>query len=709
MKTKENRLWTSIVKLFAVAVMTVLCVGMGAFSVQASEGYSGTPVTPEQITVANYTDYGFTKDTYKLYLGYYGIRNAEELYGFAELVNNGAISANGVVTADIVVNTQVLDESGNLVRNNSLYDWNGIGEYVQKLHTYYYTTGYSGTFDGQGYTISGLYCNSNNADLENYYKNSYASGGLTEYGLESGLRAYSGLFCRNSGTVRNVRVVDSYFSDAEDCNWSSYATGAICGTNFGTIENCYSNVTIDNSTAGGICGMNGGQGIISHCTSESLVFGVEKNGGICGWDIEATIQYCHNNGEVISTKYAGGIVGYENGNNPGATIQYCYNTSEISASEGYAGGICGYNAGYNGVLDSCYNTGNILSGGEAGSICGYFYNTSYVTINDCYYLTGGVADAYVTAQNAAKTSAEFSSGAVCYLLNDCASAGNLVWYQTIGTDAYPTLDSSSQIVYASYEHNATAADYINDESLKAHSSPNNNGSHDKLLDFVDNGDGTFTRTCSACGYTMSGLMINGLHQAENGNYYYYVYGEVDTSMDGLCQITFDDGSSNWFYFENGRWILDKYSFVEYGGGMFLVANGTLANLTGLQQYNGDWYYLSNGQLHTSYTGMALYDGEWFYVDGGILDTNYNGIQNYDGSKFLIAAGRLLLSYSGLFENTDGTWYYIASGQVQTDYTGLAEYNGAWFYIQKGVFKTNYTGYVWYNGTRFYVYKGSAVL
>ena len=58
-------------------------------------------------------------------------------------------------------------------------------------------SGYKGTFDGQGHTISGLYFNDVDA-------------------------SYVGLFGGNCGTIKNVGVVDSYF-----CG-SNYV-GGVCG------------------------------------------------------------------------------------------------------------------------------------------------------------------------------------------------------------------------------------------------------------------------------------------------------------------------------------------------------------------------------------------------------------------------------------------------------------------------------------------------
>ncbi len=124
----------------------------------------------------------------------YQISNAEELYWFAALVN-GTIegetpnaSANAVLTANIIVNTDVLNDDGTLANNYpDFITWIPIG------------SPYEGTFDGRGHTISGLYFNDSNIDCV-------------------------GLFGNNSGTIQNVGVVDSYF------NGKNYV-GGVCGQN----------------------------------------------------------------------------------------------------------------------------------------------------------------------------------------------------------------------------------------------------------------------------------------------------------------------------------------------------------------------------------------------------------------------------------------------------------------------------------------------
>ena len=115
--------------------------------------------------------------------------------------------------------------------------------------------------------------------------------------------------------------------------------------------------------------------------------------------------------------------------------------------------------------------------------------------------------------------------------------------------------------------------------------------------------------------------------------------------------------------------------------------------------------MAGGQVQAQYSGLAEYSGEWFYLSDGVLDTTRTGIVMYDGGRFMIALGRILREANGLVQDPNtGRWYYLAAGQT-ADYTGLVQYDGAWFYVIDGELAVNYTGWVSYNGSKFYVKNG----
>ena len=261
----------------------------------------------------------------------YQIGKAGELYWFAGLVNGDASvctgdvsqnkSANAVLTANITVNKDVLNANGQPNGEGDAFrKWTPIGQSFSKA--------YSGTFDGQGHTISGLWHWWSTDDI--------------------------GLFGNNKGTIKNLGVVDSYLSGHVN-------VGGVCGRNGGSLTNCYNTGNVrGNETVGGVCGMNSG------------------------------------------------------------SLTNCYNTGNVQGKE-TVGGVCGRNPG---------------------------------TITNCYYLSGTATDGIgyieesidVAGSAESKTTTQFTSGEVCYLLNGSRSEGTeenpLAWYQNISSgsrDTYPVL------------------------------------------------------------------------------------------------------------------------------------------------------------------------------------------------------------------------------------------------------------------------------
>ena len=236
-----------------------------------------------------------TKDTV------YEISNAGQLYWFAGLVN-GTLDgvkqntlANAVLTANITVNDNLLDSlqydtEGNVSNGSDFITWTPIADCMED-----HITLYSGTFDGNNKTVSGLYFNDNS----------------TRIGLFGSSEA--------DGNIKNVGVVDSYFKGND-------FVGGVCGRNDGTITNCYNagNLTVIESSAtiGGICGYNSG-----------------------------TVTNCYNTGTVTATGQAasvGGVCGCST-----APISNCYNIGTVTATSSSTdiSDICGYNFG---PIKNCY-------------------------------------------------------------------------------------------------------------------------------------------------------------------------------------------------------------------------------------------------------------------------------------------------------------------------------------------------------------------
>ena len=310
---------------------------------------------------------------------WYIINTAAELKWFAKWVNGVSPvatekhpAANAKLGQNITLNEIVLDANGNLP--DGTHDtWTPIGSNSS-------ANCYKGTFDGDDYTISGLYCDESS-------------------------KLYVGLFaCVGAGgTVKNVNIADSYVSGSENvgllcganggttynggtivnCTVSgtvkgSYRIGGVCGRNIlGTVQNCTSNAAVTGTRdyTGGICGENQ-DGTITDCSNTGTVSGNQVVGGICGYNYlksdtktNAQIISCTNTGTVTGTSESvGGICGKN-----GGTLQESYNTGTVTGKGYYTGGVCGINN--SGEIDGCYNTntGTVTGGtkGSTGGVCGY--------------------------------------------------------------------------------------------------------------------------------------------------------------------------------------------------------------------------------------------------------------------------------------------------------------------------------------------------
>ena len=179
------------------------------------------------------------------------------------------LSANAILTANIIVNTGVLDANKNLVSKSDLTEWKPIGARWSS---------YTGTFDGQGYTISGLYFNNPTS-------------------------SYVGLFgsIGANGKISNVGVLDSYFQFSE-------LGGGVCGVNYGTVRDCKNTGSVRGLAAiGGVCGLNEKGGIIENSFNGGIVSGQSHVSGVCGYDYnyDGTLTNCY----YLSDTAKGGING----------------------------------------------------------------------------------------------------------------------------------------------------------------------------------------------------------------------------------------------------------------------------------------------------------------------------------------------------------------------------------------------------------------
>lgn len=245
------------------------------------------PVAGKFYNITLNKDKGYTDDGQ----GNYTVTSAEGLMNVAELVNGGKTDINITLDTD-------LDLTGK--------EWTPIGNYEKQ---------YTGTFDGNGKTITGLTFNqpeTNNVGL---------IGNLGENGM-----------------VQDVKL--------DKVNIKA------------------------NNNVGGIVGTNKGGSIIG-CSVSGDISGVRQVGGVMGWFTGNGIATaCYHVGSVSGSEYVGGVAG----NSSYGSLTACYHVGNVTGSQ-YVGGVTGIATGSLAKVIACYwngydGNGIGLGRGEATQVDG---------------------------------------------------------------------------------------------------------------------------------------------------------------------------------------------------------------------------------------------------------------------------------------------------------------------------------------------------
>lgn len=371
-----------------------------------NEWEAGTPYIYNDLLIGScdilYDDSAYDGD------GAYQVYSATGLQALANLVNGTDNDAGAATIGDIEFSTERQSDINIVLMNDidlsevcgeDIGSWIPIGRSGDSANL----IPYSGTFDGGGYEISGLYIKSD----------------ATEQGLFG---------CTVGATIKNLGVSGS-ITGTDPAEKLSLFIGGIVGyaEDGSTITNCYNKATLtglapalqSGVTIGGIVGETENSAIVkcynmgeitSSATGDNFsvcLGGVVGNAMLYGGDLEIT--ECYNLGNVtgISNDHAdvGGVVGnlsFLSGTGYSSTLTACYNSGNVTGTskeaDAYVGGVAGFveyynlgsNASDNSSITSCYSYGSVSSSsnGYFGGVIGRSDSSDsavYTTISYCYY------------------------------------------------------------------------------------------------------------------------------------------------------------------------------------------------------------------------------------------------------------------------------------------------------------------------------------
>ena len=254
--------------------------------------------------------------------GVYQIGTASELIWFADAVNSGSQSIKGKLTADIQLNAS----------GSTQNEWTPIGSQ---------SSPFTGSFDGDGHTVSGVYVNSG-SDCAGFFGSVVMPSGSSEDTPEKMNSEY--VLQRTSTSIKNLKITDSEIH-------GGYSVGGVVGyaENLG----------------------------ISDCSFEGKVYGTGNSvGGVVGWSYYYTVvSQCYSSGSVSGNQRVGGVTGYANGN---AVIVKSYSDMAVSGKMN-VGGIGGTLSGA--FVEGCFFLGSVSADDAVGGLVGY---ALFSTVCDIY-------------------------------------------------------------------------------------------------------------------------------------------------------------------------------------------------------------------------------------------------------------------------------------------------------------------------------------
>ncbi|MFR9523518.1 MAG: fimbrillin family protein [Rikenellaceae bacterium] len=418
----------------------------------SDEGYPEFDTENEPTYTQFDIEYDSASDVYLIY-------SADGLTTFAAEVNSGSTSINGKLMKDIEL-------SGT---------WSSMVAGGSESY------GYGGTFDGNGYSITGLSVSGSesgqglfgttlSATIKNLKVGGEVSNSASHAAIIAGKAWYTTFTdCQAlEGSTVSGTSGDSFAGIAGysyQCSFTSCInradiTGVSCSagitgytndnTSYSTITDCknYGAITAtstSNGHAAGIVGTTNAKAIlvISNCYNEGVI--KSESGNFAGGIIAkmygtsssrySKVMNCANIGAVSAAgQYVGGLVGAC----AGSAIYNSYNLGEVSGDSSEVGGLVGIHeaySSYGSVMENCYTCAAVSGESNVGLVVG---KCDSATITSCYYDDSQSGDAIGSDSSDQSVAAYSSFAELLTALNSGTSniAGAATW--VAGTDSYPT-------------------------------------------------------------------------------------------------------------------------------------------------------------------------------------------------------------------------------------------------------------------------------
>ena len=376
------------------------------------------------------------------------ISTANQMKNFGKAVNNVNQSLSGYLTG-------ILDMDGEA--------WTGM-------------TGYKGTFDGGGFTISNLA-----APLFINTANGAAIKNLTLEGTLTGGQYFAPFVTYCEGELSIDKCINKVSVTSTGVQVGGFI-GYVAANASATITNSENQADIT-SSADQVAGFVGrlrtsANLTMTNCKNMGGVKGLRSVGGMWGQANNGgtvLLTLCSNTGNITTTQTSGddsrggGIVGFVYSADK-VTIEKCWNEGAVTGVWKRSGGIVGSVNDGTVEINNCYNIGNVTENSAGRAILGYTASSN-VSITNCWanatiqsktFTTATYTNCYYTHIDADGTGVtkvtadQLASGEVCYKLGKDNG-----WRQTLDEMTYPKF-GGEEVLYVGTVGYSTMYDADND-------------------------------------------------------------------------------------------------------------------------------------------------------------------------------------------------------------------------------------------------------
>jgi len=336
-------------------------------------------------------------------------------------------------------------------------DMSSIANYIAK-------TNFAGTFDGNGYTMSGLTINkpavnyqglfgtaNNGAQFQNVTLNNFDIKGHGEIGGLLGIG--------QTITMKNINITNSRI------HGNGWDTGGLVGYIVTpTVENCHSSAQVSgNEYVAGLIGYVGQGGTITKSSSTGSASANDIAGGLLGGHLGygyLLISESFSSASVSSiNSNAGGFIGQIGYDIADMTIRNCYSTGSVNSPWG-GNGFIGGDVAYGGIIENCYSSGAITGTGggfssqwPSGTYTNNFWNTDTSGKTTGFGPINGAGVTGITSAQAAN-SATFTGAGFSDAIWDFSNPGSpqLDWQKT----STPTSEETGLELQIGKDNNANS-------------------------------------------------------------------------------------------------------------------------------------------------------------------------------------------------------------------------------------------------------------